>query len=86
MEKNTKIFKKISNKVDVEKLKDAGGASIGSIFNMFTKRNRKDVIDLCLYKSNMIIALSDDTLIVYDMLRLSQTLEINVRNFHIRLN
>jgi hypothetical protein len=84
MEKSTKIFKKITNKVDVEKLKDVGGASIGSIFNMFTKRNKKEVIDICLYKSNMIIGLSDDTLIVYDMLRLSQTLEINVRIFHIK--
>jgi len=81
MEKNSKIFKKISNKLDVEKLKDSGSNKIGNIFNLFAKKNKKEVIDTCLYKSNIVLALSDDSLIVYDMLRLCQTLEINVKKF-----
>lgn len=85
MDKTSKIFKKISNKLDVDKLKDVGSNKLGNIFNLFAKKTKKEVVDTCLYKSNMILALSDDSLIVYDMLRLCQTLEINVNSQFIKV-
>lgn len=72
---NLKIFKTNSVKVEIEKLKETGGGVLG----FFTKKSKKDVVDVCLYKSDAIIALSDSYLIIYDLVRGTQTLEINVR-------
>ena len=71
---NLKIFKINNAKVDIEKLKETGGSLLG----FFTKKGKKEVIDLVLYKSMVIFALTESYLIVYDILRECQLLDINV--------
>ena len=73
---NLKIFKKNTTKVEIEKIKESSSSLLG----FFGRKSKKDIVDICLYKSDAILALSDSSLIVYDIIRESQTLEINVKN------
>ena len=71
---NLKLFKTKSTKVEIEKIKETSG----SLLNFFGKKTKKDIVDITLYKSDVIIALSDSSIIIYDIIRESQSLEINV--------
>jgi hypothetical protein len=75
---NAKLIKKLITKIEIEKLKESGG-----ILSIFSKNTKKEIIDACLYKSDVIIALSDSSLIIYDMVREFQKLEINVKNIYL---
>jgi hypothetical protein len=71
---NSKIFNKYKTKLEIEKLKDQGS----SLLNLLSMRAKKEITSICLYKSDLIISLSDGFLIQYDITKETQILEINV--------
>jgi hypothetical protein len=75
-----KLFNINYSNVKVEKLKE----QTSSILGLFTKKTKKDVIDLAVYKSNTILALSDSSIIIYDSLKEILLMEINVIVFLIK--
>ena len=75
---NLKIFKKNTNKVEIEKIKEGNSSLLG----FFGRKSKKEIIDILLYKSEAIIALSDYSIIIYDIIRESQSLEINVNSYY----
>ena len=72
---NTRLFKKNTTKIEIEKIKEPQTSLLG----FFSKKTKNNVVDYCLYKSDLILVLSDSFIIIYDIVRECQKLEIGVR-------
>ena len=72
-----KLFNIAHTNVKIDKLKE----QTSSILGLFTKKSKKDIIDLIIYKSNTILGLSDSSIIIYDSLKEILLMEINVNTY-----
>ena len=70
------IFSRLQTKVTSEKLKETNTG----VFSMFSKKNKREVVDIKYYKSNLIMGLSDGYILVYDIVNEKNLYEINVKN------
>lgn len=68
------IFFRTQSKVTSEKLKETNTG----VFSMFSKKNKREVIDIKYTKSNLIIGLSDGYILIYDIVNEKNLYEINV--------
>jgi hypothetical protein len=75
--KMEKLFSINYSNVKIDKLKE----QTSSILGLFTKKSKKEVIDIVVYKSYTILALSDSSIIVYDSLKEILLMEINVKRY-----
>ena len=70
------IFLRTQTKVTSEKLKETNTG----VFSMFSKKNKREVVDIKYYKSNLILGLSDGFVLIYDIVNQKILYEINVIN------
>ena len=68
------IFYRLHTNVTSEKLKETNTG----VFSIFSKKNKRDVIDVKYYKSNLILALSDGFILIYDISNEKNIFEIDV--------
>jgi hypothetical protein len=68
------LFSRSISKITSEKLKETNTG----VFSMFSKKNKREVVDIKYYKSNLIIALSDGYILIYDIVNEKNLFEINV--------
>jgi hypothetical protein len=73
---NSRLFKKSTTYLDIDKIKEPQSG----LLTFFSKKSKKEVVDYTLYKSDLIIALSDSYILIYDVIRECQKLEIAVNN------
>lgn len=69
------IFSRTQSRVSSEKLKE----TTTGVFSMFSKKNKREVVDIKYYKSNVILGLSDGYILVYDIVNEKNVYEINVK-------
>lgn len=70
---NSRIFNKTITNLDIDSIKE----SSSSLLTFFGKKSKKELASFVLYKSDLVVCLSDSTIIIYDIIRESQILEIN---------
>jgi hypothetical protein len=70
------IFTKIQTNIILEKLKETSSG----VFSIFVKKNRREVVDVKYQKSNLIMALKDGLIIIFDILSQKSIYEIEVIN------
>ena len=71
--KNT--FSKLQTNINLERLKEQSS----SFFNFLNKLiSKKEVVSMTLYKSDMIFAISDSCIVVYDSIHECLKYEVNV--------
>ncbi len=68
------IFSRTQTKITSEKLRE----TTTGVFSMFSKKNKREVVDIKYYKSNLIMGLSDGYILIYDILNEKTLYEIDV--------
>ncbi len=73
------IFTKIQTNITSERLRETNSG----VFSIFVKRNRREVIDVKYQKSNLIMALKDGLIIIFDIPSQKSIYEIEVNYIYI---